>query len=89
LDKELRFVTGETVSGEGTGKMMHKPMESIRGFLNYVTRTYESITPYLKGVHLTLDHWRPDRDEDGWKIANSLDERLDYQTRKQPPATVK
>jgi hypothetical protein len=89
LDKELRFVTGESVSGEGTGKMMHKPMESIRGFLNYVTRTYESITPYLKGVHLTLDHWRPDRDEDGWKIANSLDERLDYQTRKQPPATVK
>eukprot|EP00978_Attheya_sp_CCMP212_P029827 scaffold107351_cov30-Attheya_sp.AAC.1 len=89
LDKELRLVTEETVLGEGSGEMMHKPIESIRGFLNYVTRTYESITPYLKGVHLTLDHWRPDRYEDGWRVMNSGDERLGYQTRKQPPATVK
>eukprot|EP00978_Attheya_sp_CCMP212_P045093 scaffold333340_cov42-Attheya_sp.AAC.1 len=69
--------------------MMHKPMESIRGFLNYVARTYPEITPYLKGVHLTLDHWRPDRDADGWRISNSSDKRLDYSTMAKPPISVK
>eukprot|EP00978_Attheya_sp_CCMP212_P042877 scaffold269462_cov51-Attheya_sp.AAC.1 len=29
LDHELKLVTGETASGEGSGEMMHKPMESI------------------------------------------------------------
>jgi hypothetical protein len=60
LDRELELVKAQAKAGEGDGKMTHKPMESIRGFLNYVARTYEMITPYLKGVHLTLDHWRPD-----------------------------
>ena len=27
----------------------------IRGFLNYVVRTYPWINPYLKGLHLTID----------------------------------
>eukprot|EP00978_Attheya_sp_CCMP212_P046181 scaffold377919_cov55-Attheya_sp.AAC.3 len=91
LDKELTLVTGEAASGEGSGEMVHKPMESIRGFLNYGTRTYEAVTPYLKGVHLTLDHWRLDldRDVDSWRTVNSGDEQLDYATRKQPPATLK
>ena len=30
-------------------------MESIRGFLVYVYRTYKDVNPYLKGVNLTLD----------------------------------
>jgi len=25
------------------------------------------MTPYLKGVHLTIDGWRHDRDREGWK----------------------
>ena len=25
------------------------------------------MVPYLKGLHLTLDSWRPNRDEDGWR----------------------
>ena len=33
-------------------------MESIRGLLLYVTRTYRDITPYFKGMSLTLDIWR-------------------------------
>jgi hypothetical protein len=32
-----------------------KTLESYRGFLIYISRTYPSITPYLKGIHLTLD----------------------------------
>jgi len=45
-----------------------KPLESHRGFLIYLVRTYPAINPYLKGVHLTLDSWRPWRRDDGWKM---------------------
>jgi hypothetical protein len=58
----------------------HKTLESYRGFLIYVSRTYPAIVPYLKGIHLTLDSWRPWRAEDAWKMTMSeikvaLDER--------------
>jgi hypothetical protein len=32
-----------------------KPLESYRGFLIYISRTYPAITHYLKGIHLILD----------------------------------
>jgi len=44
-----------------------KNLERGRGFLVYLSRTYPSIVPYLKGIHLTIDSWRPNRDKDGWK----------------------
>ncbi len=57
-----------------------KKLESYRGFLIYLVRTYPDINPYLKGVHLTLDSWRPWRRPDGWKltlseIRTALDEK--------------
>jgi hypothetical protein len=45
-----------------------KTLESYRGSLVYVQRTYPAITPYLKGYHLTIDSWRPDRDKEGWTL---------------------
>ena len=45
-----------------------KKLESARGYLVYTTRTYPSMVPYLKGIHLTLDSWRSKRNSDGWKI---------------------
>ena len=48
---------------------------SDRGFLVYITRTYDILTPYLKGIHLTLDAWRCNRDEDGWKIYSKYSDR--------------
>ena len=48
---------------EGIYGMPRARMESIIGFLVYVSRTYKETTPYLKGVHLTLDSWRTYRDE--------------------------
>jgi hypothetical protein len=45
-----------------------KTLESYRVFLIYISRTYTAITPYLKGIHLTLDSWRPWRDDDAWKL---------------------
>ena len=46
----------------------HKELEKCRGFLIYVSRTYLSFKPYLRGLHKTIDSWRPLRDEDGWKL---------------------
>ncbi len=48
-----------------------KPLESYRGYLIYIGRTYPAIVPYLKGIHLTLDSWRPWRAEDCWKMSMS------------------
>ena len=39
-----------------------------RGFLTYLCRTYPAISVWLKGYHITIDSWRPGRDEDGWKL---------------------
>lgn len=47
-----------------------KLLESHRGLLVYVSHTYPAMVPYLKGIHLTLDSWRPNRDEDGWKLSH-------------------
>ena len=47
------------------GCIPHKKALSLRGFLVYVSRTYKSLVPYLKGLHLTIDSWRKNRDEDG------------------------
>jgi hypothetical protein len=44
-----------------------KRLEQIRGFLIYVTRTYHCMVPYLIGLHMTIDSWRPNRKEDGWR----------------------
>lgn len=52
-------------------------LESARGFLVYVARTYTAMNPYLKGLHLTIDSWRENRDEDGWRVTSEADTRLD------------
>jgi len=40
----------------------------IRGFLMYVVCTYPWINPYMKGLHLTIDSWRPFRGPYGFKL---------------------
>jgi len=52
------------------GYLHRKQAESFRGFLVYVSKAFKSMIPYLKDIHLTLDHWRPNRDEDGWRMLN-------------------
>ena len=39
-------------------KLPHKRLNCIRRFLIYVVRTFEWMTPYLKGLYLTIDGWR-------------------------------
>jgi len=73
--------------------LVHKTLESYRGSLVYLSRTYPSLVPYLKGIHLTLDSWRPNRDEEGWKLPSScltpsLDQDLKRCNPVEPPTTV-
>jgi hypothetical protein len=49
----------------------YKQLESYRGFLVYLVRTYPVMNPYLKGIPLTIDSWRPYRLKDGWKMTLS------------------
>ena len=30
--------------------------------------TYRNMNPYLKGVCLTIENWRPYRDDEGWRL---------------------
>lgn len=53
-----------------------KELERIRGFLVYVSLTYTIFAPYLKGIHLTLESWRPDRDDEGWRMTSIPDSLL-------------
>jgi len=39
-------------------RIPRKRLEQIRGFLQYVVSTYQAMTPYLIGFHLTIDGWR-------------------------------
>jgi hypothetical protein len=56
---------------EDPKNLPRKRLEQIRGFLGYVTRTYPCMVPYLIGLHLTIDGWRKNRDERGWRLALS------------------
>ena len=51
-----------------TRKVLRKRLLEIRGFLNYVVRTYPWMNPYLKGLHLTIDGWRRGRNSGGWRF---------------------
>ena len=50
----------------------YKELLSCRGFLIYVSRTYGPFKPYLRGLHKTIDSWRPYRDKEGWKVMASI-----------------
>ena len=50
--------------------MNSKTLEQVAGFLNHVGRAFPVIRIYLNGVYATLNSWRPDRDDEGWKIGS-------------------
>ena len=55
-----------------------KRLERDRGFLIYVCRTYPVLNCYLKGIHLTLESWRDNRDVDGWRDNRDVDGWADF-----------
>jgi hypothetical protein len=64
----LQWISDATKNSKG---IELKTLQSHRGFLVYVGRTYGSMVPYLKGIHATIDSWRPGRNQDGWKHRKS------------------
>jgi hypothetical protein len=66
----------EVLGEDSAGGLNHKQLERRRGFLVYVAHAHPSLVPYLEGIHLTLDSWRSDRNEDGWKRTRADMEHL-------------
>ena len=59
------------------GPLSIQRMLEIRGFLMYVVSTYTWLNPYMKGMHLTVDSWRPGRSEDGFKMTPNETQKLE------------
>lgn len=88
----LAEIRGLFEQGAGTDGEVWLPraiLESGRGFLVYVARTYTSMIPYLKGLHLTIDSWRPHRDEDGWRLPSGHDDVVGEVGLEEAPLRVK
>ncbi len=68
-DKAKDFLMKLLETVRSGSKLDRKHLERVRGFMVHIQQTYPAITPYLKGMHLTIDSWRPGRDSEGWKSA--------------------
>ena len=54
--------------GEGSN-IDFKELETDRGFLVNISRTYRAMVSYLKVIHQALDSWRSGKSKDGWKLS--------------------
>ena len=64
----MEWLSAEVQKGEDFN---HNKLDQVQGLLVYVSRTYPSMTPYLKGIYLTLDQFRGGRYEDIWNRTES------------------
>ena len=46
-----------------------KELESKVGFFVHLAMAYPALFPFLKGFYLTMNSWRPMREENGWKMS--------------------
>jgi hypothetical protein len=46
----------------------HNDLYSIMGFVVYMTRNYKPLNPFLIGLHLNIDSWILERDDEGSRI---------------------
>ena len=67
-DKAKGMLQAIRTEWDTTGVLNHKLLEQRRVFFVHLQRVYPAIAPFLKGIHLTLDGWRPGRDADGWRL---------------------
>ena len=54
------------------GTVNCKVLEQVTGFLNHIGRAYWVVRIYLNGIYATMNSWRPDRDEEGWKLGSDV-----------------
>jgi hypothetical protein len=60
------------LAGSPDGSLGYKRLEEeSRGFVGHIFMTYLVITPYLRGLHLTLASYHPGRNDLFWKLAPS------------------
>jgi hypothetical protein len=64
---------GVIIAGSDLSKieMNYKELEVARGFLVHLSMTFEMLTHHLKGFHLALASYLPQRSEDGWKMSDA------------------
>jgi hypothetical protein len=53
-----------------------KLFEQIWGFVIYVVQTYPTMKPYLIGLHMTINGWRPNRDAEGWRLSSFVSDSV-------------
>ena len=68
LDELLHMIEDDSES------LNRKRLEQIRGFLVHICQAYPSLRPYLIGLHLTIDIWRGNRNDDGWRFIPGIEE---------------
>jgi hypothetical protein len=69
---KAQLVEVQEMLNSDPSKLSRKRLEQIRDFLQYVCQTYTSLTSYLIGFHMTIDSWRPGRDDKGWRMSQVL-----------------
>jgi hypothetical protein len=72
FSKESDQEMGENTIEPGGSALYFKSLEYIVCIIMYVAMTYTSMIPYLKGIYLTLNSWRGNRNKDCWKESNKL-----------------
>jgi len=64
----IASVLSQFTSPEDLTEMELKDLERKVGFLVHLATAYPLMTPFLIGLYLTMNSWRSERDEDGWKM---------------------
>jgi hypothetical protein len=58
------------IGSSSDGLVDYKRLEEIRDFPGHISMTYSMVTPYLKGLHLTLASHHLGCNEFGWNVAS-------------------
>ena len=65
----LRSYQEQYTSSDSRPSFNFKKLSEDVGFLVHVSLTYPTMRVYLKGFYLTMNSWRPFRDDHGWKLS--------------------
>lgn len=75
----LTHLEAECLTVESRRPLLNrKQLERDVGFLNHLSMTFEETTPFLKGFYLTLNSWRPYRDDDDWKMTQKAWDKIKF-----------
>lgn len=65
----IQYLVERCKGSDVPSTLNHRDLTSKRGFLVHLSMTFTNLVPFLKGLHLTIDSWRPLRKDDGWKFS--------------------